>query len=307
MTASVITVTYNSGDDVAGMLQSLPAEVEAVVVDNASSDGSAEIARSARADTVVVTLPNNRGFGHGCNVGAGMASGDVLIFLNPDGRVVGDALAVLEAHVAAERQSIFGPAFTEPDGSPRYNVRRRSQPYHEAVELLPSAKRWLRGPLKRNLPRTDVRYSQGGEVAYLQGACLAIDRDLFHRLGGFDEDFFLYSEEETLCDAVRAAGGRCVYLPEAVVQHIGGTSTARASDVAIHHFYRSRAIFYRKRYGNAGGLAAAGLIGGALLINAALHPIVKRYGHSGQAGTQFASRSAALSGLCRGCFATIRS
>jgi len=306
MTASVITVTYNSGDDVAGMLQSLPADVEAIVVDNASTDGSAEIARTARPGTVVVSLPNNRGFGHGCNVGAGVASGDVLIFLNPDGRVVGDALAVLEAHVAAERQSIFGPAFTEQDGTPRYNVRRRSQPYHEALELLPSTDRWLRGPLRRNLPRTHVRYTQSGEVAYLQGAYLAIDRELFHRLGGFDEDFFLYSEEETLCDAVRAAGGRCVYLPEAVIRHIGGTSTARVSDVAIHHFYRSRAIFYRKRYGNAGGLAAAGLIGLGLLINAVLHPIVKRYGHSGQAGVQLQSPSAALSGLCRGCVAALR-
>jgi hypothetical protein len=90
-----------------------------------------------------------------------------------------------------------------------------------------------------------------------------------------------------------------------VIQHIGGTSTARVSDVALHHFYRSRAIFYRKRYGNAGGLAAAGLIGIGLVINACLHPIVKRHGHSGQAGTQFASRSAALSGLLHGSFATI--
>ena len=307
MTASVITVTYNSGDDVAGMLQSLPPEVEAIVVDNASSDRSAEIARAARPGTVVVTLPNNGGFGHGCNVGAGVASGDVLIFLNPDGRVVDDALTVLEAHVEAERRSIFGPAFTQQDGSPRHNVRRRSQPYHEAVELLPASKRWLRWQLRRSLPMTDVRYSTTGEVAYLQGACLAIDRQLFHRIGGFDEDFFLYSEEETLCDAVRAAGGRCVYLPDAVIQHIGGTSTARVSDFATHHFYRSRAIFYRKRYGNAGGLAAAALIGLGLVINACLHPIVKRYGHSGQAGTQFESRSAALSGLVRGSFATLRS
>ncbi len=112
---------------------------------------------------------------------------------------------------------------------------------------------------------------------------------LFHRLGGFDEDFFLYSEEETLCEAVRAAGGRCIYVPEAVIAHVGGTSTARVSDFAVHHFYRSRAIFYSKRYGNVGGLAAAGLIGLGLLVNALPVPDRKRYGHSGQAGTQFES------------------
>ncbi len=306
MAASVITVTHNSADVVAGMLQSLPADVQAIVVDNASTDGSAEAARAARPGTVVVALPNNQGFGHGCNVGAGVATGDVLIFLNPDGRVVDGALAVLAARVASDRGSIFGPAFLTSEGALRHNVRRRSQPYHEALELLPSSKRWMPQPLRRNLPRTDVRYSAGGDVSYLQGACLAIDRQLFHRLGGFDEDFFLYSEEEALCDAVRAAGGRCVYVPEAAVQHIGGTSTARVSEFAGYHFYRSRAIFYRKRYGNIGGLAAATLIAVGLLINGCLSPIVRRYGHSGQRGTQFEAVSAGFSGLIRGSTANLR-
>ncbi len=303
MAASVITVTHNSGDVVAGMLRSLPEDVEAIVVDNASTDGSPEIAQAARPDAVVVRLPNNQGFGHGCNVGAGVASSDVLIFLNPDGRVTGDALAVLAAHVSEHPRSIFGPAFLHEDGSPRYDVRGRSQPYHEALELLPSAKRWIPERLRRDLPGRDRRYTTGGEVDYLQGACLAVDRHLLHQLGGFDEDFFLYSEEETLCDAVRAAGGHCIYLPEAVIEHVGGTSTERVSDFATYHFYRSRVIFYRKRYGFVGGLGSAALIGLGLLVNSLLSPLVRR---RGSGGSHVAAHSAALSGLVRGTFANLR-
>jgi GT2 family glycosyltransferase len=303
MAASVITVTYNSGDDVAGMLRSLPDDVEAIVVDNASTDGSPEIAQAARPNTVVVRLPNNQGFGHGCNVGAGVASRDVLIFLNPDGRIVGDALDVLAAHASEDPRSIFGPAFLRQDRSPRHDVRRRSQPHHEVLELLPSAKRWTPQRLRRDLPASDPRYTVGGEVDYLQGACLAIDRQLFHQLGGFDEDFFLYSEEETLCAAVRAAGGRCIYLPDAVIEHVGGTSTGRVSDFAVHHFYRSRAIFYRKRYGWLGGFLASAWIGSFLLINALLSPLVTRHGGG---GPYLTAHAAAFRGLLRGSVAQVR-
>jgi N-acetylglucosaminyl-diphospho-decaprenol L-rhamnosyltransferase len=302
MATSVITVTHNSGDVVAGMLQSLPLDVEAIVVDNASSDGSAAIARASRPGAVVVELANNKGFGHGCNVGAGVASGDTLVFLNPDGRVIGSAVTVLAAQVSADRSSICGPAFVHEDGSVRHDVRRRSRPYHEALELLPSAKRWTPDRLLRDLPASDTRYTTPGEVDYLQGACLAIDRRRFNELGGFDEDFFLYSEEEALCEVVRATGGQCIYLPAAVIQHVGGTSTGQVSEFAIHHFYRSRAIFYRKRYGLVGGLAAAGLLGLAVIANLLLSPFVRRYG----SGDSHFDHSAALSGLVRGSTASLR-
>ena len=302
MTASVITVTHNSGDVVAGMLRSLPPGVEAIVVDNASSDGSAQIARDARAGTIVVELPNNLGFGHGCNVGAGVASGEVLIFLNPDGRVRDDAVEVLAAHAAHDPGSVFGPAFLHEDGSPRHDVRRRSYPYHEALELLPSAKRWMPARLRRDLPETDGRYTAGGEVDYLQGACLVVGSELFRRIGGFDEDFFLYSEEETLCDAVRAGGGSCIYVPGAVIEHVGGTSTGRVSDFAVHHFYRSRVIFYRKRYGWLGGLLSALCIGSCLLLNLALSPVVTRHGGG---GPYLTAHAAALRGLASGSVAQL--
>ncbi len=303
MATSVITVTHNSGDVVAGMLQSLPLDVEAIVVDNASADGSAAIARAARPGAVVVELPNNNGFGHGCNVGAGVAAGDVLVFLNPDGRVVDDALGSLAALASADRRSMFGPAFLHEDGSPRHDVRRRSQPYHEALELLPSARRWTPRRLRRDLPESDSRYTSGGRWTTYRAPVSRSTIELFHRLGGFDEDFFLYSEEETLCDAVRAAGGTSIYVPAAVIEHVGGTSTSQVSAFAVYHFYRSRIIFYRKRWGWMSGLLASGLIGACLFLNWALSPVVGRYGDG---GPYLHEHSAAARGLLRGCVAQLR-
>jgi GT2 family glycosyltransferase len=227
----------------------------------------------------------------------------VLVFLNPDGKVTADALAVLIARASADRRSIFGPAFLHEDGDPRHDMRRRSRLYHEPLELLPASRRWMPERLRRDIPDSDNRYTTGGVVDYLQGACLAIDRLLFHELGGFDEDFFLYSEEETLCDAVRAAGGFAIYVPEAVIEHVGGTSTGRVSEFAVHHFYRSRVIFYRKRYGLVGGLSSAVLTALGLLVNGMFSPLVQRYSGG---DLHFEAHSAALSGLVRGVTATLR-
>ena len=111
-------------------------------------------------------------------------------------------------------------------------------------------------------------------MAYLQGACIAIDRQTFGLLGGFDEDFFLYGEEEGLCARVRAHGGEAIYEPRARVRHISGTSSARAKSpaarrLAVFHRFRSRVVLFRKSRGSLGGLLAAIVIAPALLVQSA--------------------------------------
>ena len=240
------------------MLRSLPHDVEAIVVDNASTDGSPEIAQAARPDAVVVRLPNNQGFGHGCNVGAGVASRDVLIFLNPDGRVIGDALAVLAAHVSAEphgrsaarRSSMRMEARVMTFVADHSLITRRSS-------CCPPRSAGRPRDFGATFPTVTLATPRGVRWTTCRAPAWPSIGSSSTELGGFDEDFFLYSEEETLCEAARAAGGQCIYLPEAVIEHVGGTSTGRVSEFAVHHFYRSRVIFYRKRYGWLGGLVVA--------------------------------------------------
>ena len=203
---SVVTVIHNSGDVVLDMVRGLPVQAAPIVVDNASTDGAAAEIRVARPGTVILELLTNGGFGVGCNVGARAADDDVVIFLNPDCRPRPGALELLAASAAAEPGSVFGPAILDDRGVLQHSLRRRSVPIHEILELLPSARRWIPSSLRRELPERDPRYRVGGTVDYLQGACLATTRARFFEVGGFDEDYFLYSEEETLCKSFNELG-----------------------------------------------------------------------------------------------------
>src|SRR5215208_2023709 len=106
---SVVVVLHNSADGLEPCLESLPREVELVVVDNASTDAGPEIARRSRPDATVLALGENVGFGAGCNVGARAASRDVLVFLNPDTVVVEGALEKLGVAVLGDPACVVGP------------------------------------------------------------------------------------------------------------------------------------------------------------------------------------------------------
>jgi N-acetylglucosaminyl-diphospho-decaprenol L-rhamnosyltransferase len=301
---SVVSVLFNSGRVVGEMARAVPADAELVVVDNASCDDGIAVVRSVRPDALVLRASRNGGFARASNAGARAASGEVLVFLNPDAQPEPGALELLADRVRAEPRSIFGPALLAPDGRVRHNLRRRSHPMHEALDWLPAADRWVPQAWWRNLPPGDPRYVRGGEAEYLQGACLAVARRRFEEIGGFDEDFFLYSEEETLCVAVRRAGGRCVYVAEARLTHAGATSTSQVLRTAQRHFGRSRAIFYRKRYGPAGGLAASALIAAAVLVNLATRPLARALGRAKDGARR--GHLDMLAGLGRGSVARTR-
>jgi GT2 family glycosyltransferase len=275
---SVVIVLHDSADSIADCLASIPSRAELVVVDNASTDGGASLVKQLRPEARVVELEENRGFGAGCNAGARVAEGGVVVFLNPDATLEPGALERLEATVRRRPLDIVGPAIFGVGGELRAVCRRRSLPLYEIAELLPLAHRWLPSRLRRDLPREAPVYRSGGEVAYLQGACLGMRRSRFLDVGGFDERFFLYSEEEDLCDRMRAAGSRCIYEPRAAVRHRWGTSTAKTGLSATFHLYRSRVLLYRKRYGSTGGTTAGVAIAVALLTHSLLWPIARALG-----------------------------
>jgi GT2 family glycosyltransferase len=263
-----VTVLHHSADVIERLVRSLPAGGELVAVENEVTDDAPRIVSSVRPDALIITTERNLGFGGGCNLAAAAASGDTLVFLNPDCEVVGDALARLEQHLSRCPLDVVGPALVDDEGRLIAAIRKRSSPLHEVFELLPLVRRWLIRLMPRDVASSDSVYRNGGPVEVLQGACLAIRRDRFASLGGFDEDFFLYSEEESLCERIRCAGGRAWYLPDAVVHHTWGTSTAKRPGFSTEHFYRSRAVLYRKRYGPAVADAAVVGIGFAAALDA---------------------------------------
>ena len=260
MELSVIVVLYNSAETIAPCVASVPTEAELVLIDNGSSDNGLEVALGVRADAVAART-HNRGFGAGCNRGALASSKSTLLFLNPDAVLDAGAAELLTEVVGGNRDLVAGPAIVDSDGNLISACRKATTPSVDLAELVPGLRRVFPTRWRRDLPPEDSIYETGGNLPYLQGACIAISRKLFIRIGGFDESFFLYHEEEDLCRRVRDEGGLCVYLPEVSVRHVWGHSTGQQSGITSYELFRSRVLFYKKWSGPATGVVMAFAMG----------------------------------------------
>lgn len=254
---SIIIVTWNSRHLIARCLDRVfasrtSATLQVIVVDNASHDGTAEVVRESYPDVTLIESPDNLGFGAGNNLGFRHAEGRFVLLLNPDAFLDEDdalegMIRFLDAHpdIAA-----IGPQLVNPDGSHQVGDGGfRPTLAAVAAHSLFLTKIWpsLAGlyiNARAQLRRTMV------EVDWICGACLMIRRDAFAAVGGFDESFFMYSEDVELGCRLRDAGYRLAYLPPIRVLHIQGGTQRGAS--AYHYstgFLKGRAELFRRRNG----------------------------------------------------------
>ena len=263
--ATVVIVAFNSADTIGACVASVPPDVQIVVVDQDSTDLSAEAALAARSDSVIVRAGSNRGFGAGCNLGAARSAGEVLVFLNPDAQLGADAVRLLAGAVRRPGVGIAGPRILDQAGRETTRCRVWGSPARDVANLV-FPQRVLAPRLRQDVPPSDPVYVMGGFVPYVQGACMAIERSLFDRVHGFDESFFLYSEEEDLAGRLRGQGLAAWLEPRATITHIGHTSTGPTGSFATEQYFRSRALLYRQRYGRLCGSAGSVLLAGGLLF-----------------------------------------
>jgi GT2 family glycosyltransferase len=201
-------------------------ETEVVVVDNGSSDGSAEFVRSNFPAIRVLALDRNLGFAAGNNAGALDATADYLIFLNNDTRVAPGWLAAL-------RQAA--------DADPTAGLITSRVVYLDRPDVIDSAgDGYLRcgGAFKHWHGQPAGTAPTSREVFGACGAAFLIRRALFESLGGFDQDFFMVYEDVDLSFRARLAGARCRYASDASVEHAGSGSLGRLSQSAV--FYGQR-------------------------------------------------------------------
>lgn len=257
---SVVTVLYNSAAVIEDCLLAIPEDVEVIVVDNASIDDGVLYATRVRPDAIIVRSTRNVGFGAGCNLGWTEATRSLIAFVNPDVRLPPQCLNGLAQRLSTVPHGMVGPAMLDSTGA-ALPCNRRPRALSDFVSLLPSATRWAPARWGTNVPPLDPVHLHGGCVSHVVGACFLIRRDDLERVGGFDEDLFLYDEEESLALRLRRLGGCAIYEPKVKVEHIGAHSTSHIGGAAILHFYRSRLLLYRKRDGNLRGVLAAVLLG----------------------------------------------
>jgi GT2 family glycosyltransferase/glycosyltransferase involved in cell wall biosynthesis len=255
---SVIIVSYN----VAGLLEeclsslfSRPAdglEIEVIVVDNASADGSADLVREKFPQAHLIENHFNYGFPRACNQGLRRATGRYLFFLNPDATVEpGTMRALLDFMAAHPLAGIVGPLVRFPDGSPQPNRRRFPGP---GLALLESTI-WQRKPWFKAWPGLkrfyfeDTPDDRAQEVDWLVGAAFLVRREVVEQIDGLDERFFMYSEELDYCRRAKAQGWQVWYTPAGAITHQEGQSSQQNVAARYINFHTSKISYYRKYYG----------------------------------------------------------
>jgi len=217
----VVVVAYRSGAHLRRCVERLCGheDINVFVVDNACPDGSPATVADLPLTTVV--MRRNAGFGAGCNAGLSLGTAPAVLFLNPDAQLEAAGARTLAAQLAADPSlGAVGPRIVGDDGSLHRSARRfprlRSA-FGEALflhHLLPHAQ-WTTELVCRPV---------AGDVEWLSGAALCARRDALTAIGGFDQRFFLYSEDTDLCARLRDVGYRVAYAPEVTATHVGGHS-----------------------------------------------------------------------------------
>ncbi len=231
---SIIIIVWNNKDHLAvclgGLLRQIKSDIEIILIDNGSKDGLVldELPPSPDVPVRIERFSSNLGFAVANNIGARLARSEWIILLNADAYPEPNWLENLLR--AAEQ-------------NPEYNFFSSRQIQYHNPSLLDGAGdeyhtsglAWRRF---YNHPIADYGLSQ--EEVF--GACAAAAmyrREDFLKAGGFDEDYFSYFEDVDLSFRLRLAGGRCLYVPDAVVHHVGSASTGRLSDFVVYHGHRN--------------------------------------------------------------------
>lgn len=265
---SVITVFWNGREDARRFYRALeeararlPFEVEAIAVDNASHDGTAEVIAREFPSVQLVRNRQNFGFAEGCNQGLERARGTHLLLLNPDCEPNGEALAGM-VRLLVRHPSIgaVGCALLHGDGLPQHSAHWEPGVFtywgtHSLVSplTLMVQKSWHRMAGGRSRPR---------ETAWLMGACLMVPRSVYSEVGGLDPEYFMYSEDADWCRRIRDAGFAVVHAPRWAIVHHHGTSARRRPEFTFLRLYRSLLLYTRKHQpGLQGWLTRAAVMG----------------------------------------------
>lgn len=248
---SIIIVNFNGGGHLQRCLASLAAHpplspAEVIVVDNASTDGSATVV-AQYPGVGLLRLDANRGFSAGNNAGIRASTGELVLLLNNDTVVAAGALDALIARLDANPEAaVAGPRLVDGEGRTELSFGPMISPLGELRQKL------VMSFYARNLgPATrwvEQRTRREHFVDWVSGACLLVRRNVAEEAGLLDERFFLYTEDVDFCATVRAQGWKVLFTPAAEFIHLRGRSRATAAHQANAAYRRSHLAFYEKHH-----------------------------------------------------------
>lgn len=246
---SVLITSWNTRSllaDVLASIQEFPAGVptEVIVVDNGSTDGSAEMVRTEYPEVHLIENSQNRGFAGGNNQALGASSGRAVLLLGSDTRVTEGSLRTmleyLESHPGVGAVS---PRLLYPDGRPQYSCRRFPR-LRDAVATYLSLE-----VLVPQYTMRDFDFDTIQEVEQPAASCMMIRREVIDAVGFFDERYSILYNDVELCQRIHRRGWSIVYHPDATVIHHGSASTRQSLPELRAEMYQNILHYYTRHFG----------------------------------------------------------
>lgn len=246
----IIIVSWNVEKHLDTCLASLSAactglDWDVVVVDNASDDGSIDVAR--RHGATVIANSDNRGFAKACNQGLTGLDARYALLLNPDTECPSGSLAALVREADKHpKAGILGPKLLNTDGSVQTSIRRFPT-FWSQVGVMLKLHNFFPG-LFRHYFATDLSLEKEQDVDQVMGSCFLIRRELIEQIGGLDERYFIWFEEVDYCRQAHKAGWSVRYLPSVSVTHIGGQSFDQVFSLKKQRYLNNSLVKYFRKW-----------------------------------------------------------
>ena len=256
-TISILVVTWNNRGFLDRCLESLPKDSEIIVVDNASTDGSADFVAETFPQVRLIRLDRNIGFGAAVNRAAAEATGTYLLLLNPDAEATPKALErlmeFLDEHITCGAAAGRLLSMTE-DWQKGFNVRRLPTYGTVTADLLLFKYVWPNNPLTLRADASDITDETSQAVEQPAAACLMVRRRAFDQIGGMDERFFpAWFEDVDLCRRILEAGWTIFFVPKANFRHVGGSSVGTLGVARVKRlYYQNLERYMAKHHGLVG-------------------------------------------------------
>lgn len=251
---TVCIVNWNTRNDLRRALESIygcaaEAQLEVIVVDNASSDDSPQMVRRDFPEARLIVNRGNRGFAGGNNEALRRARGRYCLLLNSDTVVHPGAFAELVGFMDTHPDAAaVGPRVLNPDGTVQYSCRRFPRFATALFRKVPLGRLIPDNRWNRDYLMSDWKHDEPREVDWVSGAALCMSGAALAQVGLLDEGYFMYCEDVDWCYRARQAGWKIYYLPQAVVTHAIGRSSDQRPLRMVNEFHRSMHRFYWKHY-----------------------------------------------------------
>lgn len=250
---SIIIVNWNTGDLLLNCIESIYnhcdfEELEIIVVDNNSEDGSIQLVEDKFTETRMIKLNKNVGFAKANNIGYSEATGDYIFFLNPDTRLLEDSVSVMKSEIRNDPNvGAMGCKLLNNDFSLQESCRRLPNYIVYSFISLKLHHVYPNFKAYRNYLMKDFNYNESNQVEQIMGACMFVKRTTLEDVGLFDDDFWIWFEEVDLCNRILKRKWKVMYTPKTKIIHHKGQSFNQLMTLPRQKIFNNSMKYYFKK------------------------------------------------------------